>query len=176
MAQLLSVAKIIKKPTGQVFFLDANDNLLESICKTTEVRRPIENGILNSLQFTFKNGAGTDVNFETNAITYIEYKPGKSQTWGALTGSYIDPIEVATKFQEVFLYLSSFVFECCCCDGDGGPVTVHNSDNSYEVVVPCGDDLELEDYDYEIYLDGVISATGSFPSMVDVTLNITITG
>jgi hypothetical protein len=62
------------------------------------------------------------------------------------------------------------------CAPTGLPARVHNSNNTFQEIVPCGGELLLADYDYEVFLDGVSVATGSFPAMVDITLNITITG
>lgn len=61
------------------------------------------------------------------------------------------------------------------CPEVGDPARVHNSDDTYDVNVACGGTLLLADYNYEVFIDGVSSATGSYPAMVDITLNITIT-
>ena len=54
------------------------------------------------------------------------------------------------------------------------PVTVENSDASYEVAIASGDTLVLPDEEYEIYLDGNIVSTGSFPVYGNEVINITL--
>lgn len=61
------------------------------------------------------------------------------------------------------------------CPDPGSPVRVHNSDDTYDEEVASGGTLLLEDYDYEVFLNGQSVATGSYPAMVDITLNINIT-
>ena len=50
--------------------------------------------------------------------------------------------------------------------------TVHNSDDTYEVTVASGGDLELEDITFNVYVNGVFNQTFDTPSMVDNTINI----
>ena len=58
------------------------------------------------------------------------------------------------------------------CSSAGGTVDVHNSDNSFQQTVDCGDELELEDITFTINVNGVLNQTVVAPSMVDHTLNI----
>lgn len=59
------------------------------------------------------------------------------------------------------------------CPDPGSPVRVHNSDDTFDEEVASGGTLLLEDYQVEVFLDGVSVATDSFPAMIDQTINIT---
>ena len=59
--------------------------------------------------------------------------------------------------------------ECPECP-PGGEITVSNSDDSYLVVTNV--DLELPDTTIEVYVDLVLEATSSIPSISDSTINI----
>lgn len=58
------------------------------------------------------------------------------------------------------------------CPDPGSPVRVHNSDDTFDEEVACGDTLLLADYDVEVFVDGVSVATDSFPAMINQTINI----
>jgi hypothetical protein len=58
------------------------------------------------------------------------------------------------------------------CSSAGGTVDVHNSDDTFQQTVTCGDELELEDIDFVINVNGVLNQSFSQPSMVDLTINI----
>jgi hypothetical protein len=58
---------------------------------------------------------------------------------------------------------------------DTTEATIENSDGTYSETVQCGFTFVLPDYDYEIFVNGNSEATGSYPAMVDITLNITLT-
>jgi hypothetical protein len=57
------------------------------------------------------------------------------------------------------------------CDASGS-ATVENSDQSYSAEVASGDTLVLDDYTVNVYVNGVLNQTGTAPSMVDLTINI----
>lgn len=116
---LQGVTSIIKQASGNVFFYGSGALLLESICKTKELRREVIAGVpSNTLQFTFSDAAPSNIEFEVNYITYIEYAPGYYQEWPNL-GPTPEPSDLIQKLDEVYSYLSQYVFQCCCDDGMG---------------------------------------------------------
>jgi hypothetical protein len=56
----------------------------------------------------------------------------------------------------------------------GSPATVSNSDNTFSENVSCGSSLELEDYTINVYVNGALNQTATSPSMVDLTINISV--
>jgi hypothetical protein len=60
------------------------------------------------------------------------------------------------------------VTNTCDCD----PVTVQNSDDSYNVSVDCGDTLILPDTTYNVYLDSVLVATETAVTLANFDINI----
>jgi hypothetical protein len=58
--------------------------------------------------------------------------------------------------------------------GSGGAVTIQNTNITYEGTANCGSTFTLPDTDYEIYLDGTLSASGTYTTLDDNTFDITI--
>lgn len=56
------------------------------------------------------------------------------------------------------------------CTGGVASVTVSNSDDSYSVTTSTN--LELADITYDVYVNGVLNASGVLPSMVNNVINI----
>lgn len=53
-----------------------------------------------------------------------------------------------------------------------GNSVVSNSDDSFLVNVPCGSNLELEDIQYNIYVNGNLDQSFTVPASVDLNINI----
>lgn len=87
--------------------------------------------------------------------TITEVKCGKVRIVDA-QGELIEEVDCGTDY---------------VCDA-GGPATVHNSDDSFSTTVACGGDLELDDIDITVNVNGVFNQSATAPSQVDLTINI----
>lgn len=56
--------------------------------------------------------------------------------------------------------------------GGGGTVNVHNSDNTYDEDVACGGSLLLVDQTVDVYYDGVLVDTVTYPAMTEPQIDI----
>lgn len=59
--------------------------------------------------------------------------------------------------------------------GGGGNASVQNSDASYNVTVPGGNTLVLDDNTYNLSIDGVLDQTSTGPSIKTQNIIITLT-